>query len=265
MIVCGVPNIVCALILLFCMPESPKFKFANGDEIATLKILETVYSVNMGKPKETFRVKTLIKDGEYLQNHGRRSKNLLQFMWSQTAPLFQHPHLKNTLTICFIQFCIFNTSNGFWSFFPEITNRIAIWTESDPSHVSATLCEILDDTRIVKSLNETIVAPLCVTKLEVSTFANVYILNVIYAIGWTFLAMIINYVGKLAIISTLLFSCAATGVALIFVSHPTVSNYLYIILLCDGLALTVLNVSTVELFPTKFRCVSSTQVTRIYF
>lgn len=254
MIICGIPSIVCALVMLLCMPESPKYTFSDGDEATTLKVLQRVYSINTGNPRETFEVKSLVKDEEYKQGGERKAMNLVQFMWSQTAPLFKHPHLRNTLTICFIQFCIFNSSNGFWTFFPEITNRIAIWKETNPSHGSSTLCEILDQTKTVPSINATN-SVLCVDKLETSTFVNVYILNIVYSLGWLFLSTIINRAGKLVIITTILFSCGISAFAIIFVSQPIVSNFLYLVILTVGLALTVLNASVVELFPTQFRLV----------
>jgi MFS transporter, VNT family, synaptic vesicle glycoprotein 2 len=255
MIVCATPNVVCGLVMLFFMPESPKFTFSHGDEAKTLQILHKVYCCNTGLSKLTFKVKTLVKDEEYQESTGRKSKNLFEFMWLQTLPLFKHPHLRNTLTACFIQFCIFNTSNGFWTFFPEITNRIALW-KNDPSHMTATVCQILDDTQIVTNFNSTVVdLTICVTKLQQSTFKNSYILNFVYLFGWLFLSLIINRVGKLIIITTVLFICGTCGFALIFVSQPVVSSYLYIVILADGLALTVLNASTIELFPTQFRFV----------
>lgn len=247
MIVCGIPSVLSGLIMIF-MPESPKFTFSHGDEQKTIEILQKIYTMNTGNTGESYDVTTLTKDEEF-EDKRTHKMNLFRFMWTQTVPLFKHPHLKNTLTVCFIQFCIFNSSNGFWTFFPEITNRIAVW-ESDVSHVSATVCQILDDTKIIIE-NEN--ATMCVTKMDVSAFQNVFILNCIYCFGWLFLSLIINRVGKLIIITTLLFTCGICGFSLIFVDKPVVSNYLYIVLLAVGLALTVLNASTVELFPTKLR------------
>ncbi len=246
MLVCTVPSVLtgCAMLL---MPESPKFTFSHGNEPGTIEILRKVYTCNTGKSGESFGVTSLMRDDEFEEKNTKKT-NLFHFMWTQTVPLFKNPHLKNTLTACFIQFCIFNSSNGFWTFFPEITNRIAIW-QMDPSHVSSTVCQILDDTNITPNANAT----LCVTKLEVSAFHNVFILNCIYCFGWLFLSLIIDSVGKLIILCTLLFSCGVCGFSLIFVDQPMVSNYLYIILLSVGLSLTVLNASTVELFPTKLR------------
>lgn len=246
MIVCGMPSVLCGLVMFF-MPESPKYTFSQGNEEETLNILGKVYSCNTGKSRESYDVKCLLKDAEF-EERKERKINLFHFMWTQTVPLFKYPHLKNTMTVCFIQFCIFHSSNGFWTFFPEIINRIAIW-QSDSSHVSSTICQILDDTNIISSNNGT----LCVDKLETSAFENVYILNCIYCFGWLFLSLIINRVGKLVIITTVLFTSGICGFSLIFVNQPTVSSYLYIVLLAVGLALTVLNASTVELFPTKLR------------
>lgn len=248
MIICGIPSVLSGCVMLF-MPESPKFTFSHGDEQRTMQILRQIYAWNTGKPAESFAVASLIKDEDFGEKRQKKT-NLFHFMWTQTVPLFKHPHLRNTLTTCFIQFCIFNSSNGFWTFFPEITNRIAIW-QSDPSHASSTVCQILDDTIIIPNDNST----LCVTKLATSAFENVFILNTIYCVGWLFLSLIINRVGKLIIITTLLFSCGICGFSLIFVDQPTVSSYLYIILLSVGLSLTVMNASTVELFPTKLRSV----------
>ncbi|XP_037039784.1 synaptic vesicle glycoprotein 2B-like [Bradysia coprophila] len=249
MIVCGIPGLLSGCVML-CMPESPKFTFSQGKEQETLNILQNIYTCNTGKPAESFDVTSLAKDEEF-EDEKVKQKNLFHFMWTQTVPLFKHPHLKNTLTVCFIQFCVFNSGTGFWTFFPEIINRIAIW-ENDPSHVSSTVCQILNDTKIIPNEN----AELCVTKLENSAYRNIFILNSIYCFGWLFLSMIINRIGKLIIITTLLFTGGVSGFSLIFVDQPMVSNYLYIVLLSVGLSLTVLNASTVELFPTKLRAMA---------
>lgn len=255
MIICGTPSVVCGLIMLFLMPESPKYTLLQGDDAKTLETLKKVFCCNSGQSKLTYKVKTFIKDEESSAGSNQSSKNLFKFMWSQTAPLFKHPHLRNTLTICFIQFCIFNTSNGFWTFFPEITNRIALW-KNEPAHESATVCEILDATQTVTNSTANDVT-VCVTKFQLSTFKNAFILNAIYFFGWLFLSLIINRAGKLIIITTILITCGACGFLLIFVTVPDVSSYLYIVILTVGLALTVLNASTIELFPTQFRFVEN--------
>jgi MFS transporter, VNT family, synaptic vesicle glycoprotein 2 len=256
MIICGTPNIICGLVMLFFIPESPKFMFYQGNDEISLNILKKMYKLNMEKSEESFNVKTFKIEHENEAQADRTSINLLEFMWSQTAPLFKHPHLKNTLTACFIQFCIFNTSNGFWTFFPEITNRISLW-KNDPSHVSATVCQILDDTRINLHPNQTLTDSFsCVTKLELSTYANAIILISLYIVGYIVIAFIINKTGKLVIISFFLFGSAVSSIMLMVVDVPSTLTYIYISMLTVGIAFNVVNASTVELYPTNLRAMA---------
>lgn len=253
MIICGLPSVLCAIAMQIFIPESPKFTFHQGDDAKTLEILTRIYKMNTGKSEEHFKVTSLIRDNNSIET---KPMNLLRFMWSQTAPLFKHPHLKNTLTACFIQFCIFNTSNGFWTFFPEITNRIAIW-RSDPSHVSSTVCRILDDTKFIPKFNETSVDDsLCVTKLELSTYGNAFMLISMYILGYLLIAAIINRTGKLVTISVILFGSAVASFLLIIVDAPLTLPYIYIWMLSVGISANVVNASTVELYPTNLRAMA---------
>jgi MFS transporter, VNT family, synaptic vesicle glycoprotein 2 len=120
LLLCGVPNIICALVLYFAIPESPKFVFTQGDEEKTLKIFQKIFTINTGKPAELYEVKSITKDEEYNMNSQGKSKSFFTFLWSQTKPFFHKTHLKNILTACFIQFSVCNTSNGFWTFLPGL-------------------------------------------------------------------------------------------------------------------------------------------------
>lgn len=251
LIICGFPSVLCGLFMMFYVPESPKFIFSQGDEIKTLHILKKIHKINTGK---VLNVTSLVNEND--EPMERKQMNLARFMWSQTSPLFKHPHLKNTLTACFIQFCILNTSNGFWTFFPEISNRIALWIKSDPSHISSTVCEILEDTTFVPSMNTSVNALNCVTKLELSTYADAFILISCYAIGYLIIAFIINFTGKLSIILFFLLGCAVCSSLLIIVNVPSTLNYIYISMLSVGIAINVVNASTVELYPTNLRAMA---------
>lgn len=181
--------------------------------------------------------------------------NLIQFMWSQTAPLFKHPHLKNTLTACFIQFCIFNTSNGLWTFFPEITNRISLW-RSDPFHITSTVCEILGDTKVIKSNEALNGTTSCITRLELSTYGNAFLLISLYILGYIVIACVINRTGKLAIILFCLCGSAFASFLLTIINAPSSLSYIYIWMLTVGISINVINASTVELYPTNLRAMA---------
>lgn len=74
----------------------------------------------------------ILEEPEMIQNRQRilNNKNyrfpVLKSVWDQTAPLFQSPHVLKTVLLCMIQFFVFKTSNGFFIFFGEIMNKMAV-------------------------------------------------------------------------------------------------------------------------------------------
>lgn len=138
-------------------------------------------------------------------------------------------------------------------FFPNILNRMAEFIDDNPNQ-SATICAMMDSTRInilEVGINSTSVQ--CVNKLELSTFEHAFVLEIFYALGFAIIGLIINSVGKLAIILFVLFGCGLCGFGVIFSTIPLLSIYLYLILLLCGLVVNVVNASTVDLFPTHLR------------
>lgn len=256
MIVVSIPTLICAISMMMIIPESPKFTFTQGREHETLEILEKIYRKNT--KNFDFRIKSLMKDEEFSEGQ-KNWNNIFSYMWIQTKPLFQQPHLYNTLRACFIQFSIFAQSNGFWVFFPEISNGVTIW-KRDHNDESATLCEIFESTRSHKIFGGNSTANIdeniCLTKLELSSFYNFFLLNFAYTFGWLISSLIINRVGKLIIITSILFTSSSCAFLLMFVTNSTISSVLYILVLAVGLALTVLNASTAELFPTQYRAMA---------
>lgn len=143
-------------------------------------------------------------------------------------------------------------------FFPEILNRMADFTK-DNENASITVCGIIDATRSdihIYPQNETAAAPMCINKLQLSTYEHTFVLETFYALGFAIIGVIINYTGKLAIILFVLVGSGSCAIALIFVTIPTLETYLYIVLLACGLAINVVNASTIELYPTNLRAMA---------
>ncbi|XP_070506798.1 synaptic vesicle glycoprotein 2B-like [Chironomus tepperi] len=254
LLMCGVPSVISAIALITLIPESPKYTYARGDESRTLKILQKIYKFNTGRPIEDYEVKCLEKDSEFSEGNDNRSKGFFKFVWYQTVPLFQHPHLKNTLTACYLQFGLCLASNGFFTFFPEILNKVFIWLNDNPSQTS-TVCDILES--YDKNVNiSSIAGDTCVTKLESSTFINVTILTALFSILWLISSVIINKTGKLVIIATILFAGGISSILIMFIEYPRVSIYLYFLLLIANVNMSIVNASTVELYPTTLRAMA---------
>ncbi|CAG9802681.1 unnamed protein product [Chironomus riparius] len=257
LIVCTIPNLISAILLIFLIPESPKYTFSQGDEAKTLEILRDIFRRNTGRSILEYEVKSLIKDKEFNEANSKASKGFFKFMWTQTAPLFKHPHMKNTMTACYLQFSILITINGFWTFFPEIQNKTYIWMANHPSDATSTVCGILESfhhknqtVAAIKSLSH------CTTHLRIDTFINITIISVLYTVGWTVCSFIIDYTGKLLIIVLIMLICGICSALMMFVNIPSISVYLYVILQTAGLNMTIINSSTVELFPTSLRAMA---------
>lgn len=255
LLICGLPSLACALVLIFLIPESPKYSFSQGDEDETLRILQRIYMMNTGKTIQNFEVKRLIKDGEFGESSRFKSENLFKFMWSRSVPLFKRSHLRNILTACFMQFSVCLTSNGFWTFLTEILNKISLWIASSGS--PATVCEIYYS-EMGAPRNATDSKSMCINKLEFGTFLHIYEFSLLYAASYAIMSLSINRTGKLVMILVSTITCGLSAFLLIFLKVPSILSNVYVIMLAAGIAISVVNSSTVELFPTNMRL-------RIYF
>jgi MFS transporter, VNT family, synaptic vesicle glycoprotein 2 len=257
---CSVPNFFCALGLIFIIPESPKFTYSQGNEEKTLEIFKKIYTLNTGKHPDSFEVFSIVKNEEFGENCQKSSQGFFNFMWTQTLPLFKGSHLRNILTACFIQFAVCNTSNGFWTFLPEIMNKISLWYQNEKG--PATVCEVFNSD-YSGLLNETSLIQNCVQKLELSTYIHAFEVDLAFAVCYGAMSMVINKTGKLILILIIVITTGASAFSLIFVNIPMVALYLYLFMILAGLTISVVNASTVELFPTSMRFVQSLKGSKI--
>ncbi|KAG5683093.1 hypothetical protein PVAND_012396 [Polypedilum vanderplanki] len=252
---CSVPSIISAIILITLIPESPKFTYSQGDEAKTLAILQRVYKFNTGKSLNEFKVKNLAKDKEFEAGQSENSKGFFEFMWSQTAPLFQKPHLKNTLTACYLQLGLCVSANSYFTFYPEILNRVYLWLESDPTHITATVCQIYSSFHSNSTVIDEI-PEICITRLEVNVFLNIIMLMFMYAFGWFIMSLIINKTGKLVILVFISFASGMASLSMMFIELPKIATSIYLMVMLASLNMSVINSSTVELFPTNLRAMA---------
>ena len=253
MLMCSLPSLLSVIGMILFIPESPKFTYAQGNETQTLEILASIFKYNTGKSVDEYEVKSLVKDEEFLKKDDK-SVGFLKFMWMQTLPLFKHPNLKNTITACYLQFGVCLAANGFWTFLPETLNKVSIWQEKTES-ASATLCQVLSSFDIKSNVTSLMheEGASCVTKLELSTFTNVTILLLLHTTILLVISFLIRKTGKLVLIVTFMFLCGSASILLMIVQIPTISIFLYFAMLLVIVNMSVINASTVELFPTASR------------
>jgi MFS transporter, VNT family, synaptic vesicle glycoprotein 2 len=136
-------------------------------------------------------------------------------------------------------------------------NKLSLWNKA--SKGPATVCEIFSVNDFVGNLtvaHDVVQIPLCVEKLSFSTFISVYEICISYGIIYAIFSLIINYTGKLILLVGVLVPCGISAFTLIFFNQPVFTSYLYIFMILAGLGISIVNASTVELFPTNMRAMA---------
>lgn len=228
-IVCGLPSLISGLGLL-PVPESPKYVLGQGHQEETIRILQQVYQINGGNRREhlTLQIDAIIEEQESVAS---RMKNfttgtssdgilfVLQSMWTQTVPLFKKGALKITVLASVLQFGIFSNSSGVYLWLPEVLNRMNSFMSENPG-VKWRMCDIITATGkdLLSSTNGTqevnlinhladlnllkntifyiLLQVTCVLQLEPSTYGHGFILEVLYIVGFTLIALVVNRSGK---------------------------------------------------------------------
>jgi VNT family MFS transporter (synaptic vesicle glycoprotein 2) len=117
-------------VLLFYLPESPKFLLSQGKHDEAMCIFRGIFVTNTGKPKELYPVKELLVTNnlkEELECSGQKAhgkyKTMLIDVLDNTKQLFQRPILKFTIISVTINFTFHIGYYGLMMWFPELFNR----------------------------------------------------------------------------------------------------------------------------------------------
>lgn len=102
----SLPSLIFA-ILLYLLPESPKYLLSQGRSAEALEIVKNIHKIN--KPGKEFAVKELFWDDLNVVAKSDGKSNLFKSMWKQTTPLFHKPFLWKTFMLCFLQYGLFTS------------------------------------------------------------------------------------------------------------------------------------------------------------
>ncbi|XP_058839965.1 synaptic vesicle glycoprotein 2B-like [Topomyia yanbarensis] len=261
LVVCSLPCLVSGLALLW-LPESPKFMLHQGDMKAAIDTIQWMHRVNCGKTVSPLFIDLILADEEDKQFEERRAvlssskgfSAMMKLVWDQTAPLFRKPYLNITAIVCFLQFGTYFTSHGLYMFFPEILNQLV---ESHAAGVDrTTVCNVVyTQNRLINS--EVVGDQSCTPQmLNATTYGLSFILEVIYALGFAVIGVLINVVGKLSILVFVFVGCGLSGALMVVVDTPVGGMSLYMILVMAGFGGSVVTAATVDLFPTNLRAMA---------
>uniref|UniRef100_W8BIF4 Synaptic vesicle glycoprotein 2B n=1 Tax=Ceratitis capitata TaxID=7213 RepID=W8BIF4_CERCA len=260
---CGLPGLLCG-VAMFYLPESPKYLLSAGKPEEAIEVLIRMHRVNLKdkEPQTEFTIISLLPDA-YAPVRKEKSlekdKNvfvyIMQLMWHQTAPLFMREHIRKTFLSCLILYIIFFNAHGLYMWFPYVLNIAMQYTEKyeDPKR----LCDII---KFAKSGNLTNVendnTEVCSMQLEMSTYFHSTILEVIYASMLLITMYLVGKFGRKPMLFVFLFVCGTCGILAFSVPVPLLAIYLFVIQLCCGVAVNVVNAIVVEIFPTNLRAMA---------
>ncbi|XP_066995287.2 synaptic vesicle glycoprotein 2B [Anabrus simplex] len=158
--VCGLPSLLTAILLVIFMPESPKFLLAAGREHEAMDVLRHVYAMNSGKEPSHYPVKALKLDAQTIYAAESSSPlAIMKHMWYQTKPIFRPPYILTTVVACFIQFGLYASSNGFLLWIPDLFNRLGQYLILHPNE-TATVCTAINALNQLTLVDDNAVVPL---------------------------------------------------------------------------------------------------------
>lgn len=170
LVICSIPSLIVG-VLLFYLPESPKFLLSIGRFEEALAIFRGIYVTNTGNPPEMYPVKELLIDDQLrqeLEEVKKPIKNKYKRMFvnirDNSKQLFQQPILKFTVVSITINLTFHIGYYGLMMWFPELFNRFDAYSESHPGE-DAGVCQVTN--YVVQQHHETDV---CVDHIPSSVF-----------------------------------------------------------------------------------------------
>ncbi|KAM7350331.1 uncharacterized protein ACRADG_008940 [Cochliomyia hominivorax] len=265
--ICGVSGLVCCIIL-GVLPESPKYLLGLNKSEEVLEILKKMHHKNTKGNKnlkdDIYPITTILPDLETplrkkALDETKSVTAILRLIWDQTAPLFMKEHLRKTFLSSLIQFITFFTAHGFYMWFPYILNSTMLYTQQYDEPLC--LCDIIkfiqsSNFTITNELNDTQIESTCTTKLEISTYKHTITLEVIYVLLMITVIFANKKFNRTPILFVILATSGVFGILSLLINIPLAAIYMLAIMLCSGVATSVMSAIVVDIYPTNLRAMA---------
>lgn len=237
-------------ILLFFLPESPKFLLAQGRHDEALDILKQIHRRNRGEGK-IYPVDRIHLD-ETLLLQENRNDSILKQIWNQTSPLFKSPLLKSTMKTSFMMFSLFASSSGFFMWTPLVLNKLLEFKDQN-----ATVCNIVDKLILTEHQNSSEIETSCnVINVDVKIYEITFFMGSFFSLVYFLNGVIIYQVGKRNLLAFWFILCGLSGILIPYYSNYYVILFLMLIFLTSGCCGSLLSAILVDIFPTNVRAMS---------
>ncbi|XP_058976971.1 synaptic vesicle glycoprotein 2B isoform X1 [Musca domestica] len=270
--ICAIPSLVSGLALSL-FPESPRFLMSQGRTAEALQAFRTIYSLNKGKPKDTFPITKLLDEispEENDVNYEEISISTIEttsvkdqvkdivddFKTKDPSPflaLFQKPFLWLSINVYMLNFCILLGQNTMRLWLPQLFASLREFQEISMESVEHSMCSILEysvnKTGLVKETDSS-----CSVIISSSSYTNnIIVAGACFAV-FLVAGTLINKLGHKRIQIGALIIAGICGFALYWSSTTASTLVITALYACMGsLSATSAVGTSALLFPTSLR------------
>ncbi|XP_014272077.1 synaptic vesicle 2-related protein [Halyomorpha halys] len=255
-----IPNLV-ALILLWRLPETPKFLLIQGHKERTLEVLKNMYAVNHKKREDEYPVLNVILDSIDRDYVGLKDDSSLVWrtvkqMISGMTLLFNRKYIIYTIMSCVLLFTQIGTYNIYILWLPEQLSRMNQYIEINGVY-DETLCNMM-----MSTVNSGENVDDCVLKYDFFSYG--IILGILQFSLGLLVSFFADRIGKKVILVGCLYLASAMSFSLIF------SNLQYLIIaalisvaIMTSVSFPIIMTFIMDFYPTYVRSTASA-VTMIF-
>uniref|UniRef100_T1HJP6 MFS domain-containing protein n=2 Tax=Rhodnius prolixus TaxID=13249 RepID=T1HJP6_RHOPR len=255
-IACTATPLMMLGVWAYTFPESPKFLMEAGDAERALEVLRYMYTKNTGNHYIQYAIQSLGDKGisiigvnnNTVNRPKKTLKSTLANFKAQVKFLFQGQHLKSTLLICFISYCLLAAYYTLMMWFPELFSRFEHFESLHPN-MSTSVCEV---SKVFLS------EPGCTSEVNSQVFKNTLIIGLACIPTSLWLPLCVKRLGPKFFIITCVIVAAIVTAGMYFVQN-SIQNLILsgIFEAFSSLAVVTLYCALVDLFPTNVRTMAS--------
>jgi len=254
---CAVPAFAVSL-LLFSLPESPKFLLKQGRSNQSLKVITDIFHANTGRSKSHFPVDQLEDDSSNSVSEGktaadefgfREKSSAITTVIQNTFALFSRKLWVRTTLMLYINFAIAFGYYGLWLWFPTLFDKLNKYYSAHPN-ATVSVCEITD----YKGTTVTAADNFCGPKPDSTVFTNSIYISLAAAPAniWTVFHM--DKLGrKFFLVASMTLSGASAFLVYLVKSEAANLGVSILFGLVSTSGFNALDCLGIELFPTKLR------------
>ncbi|CAG4946268.1 unnamed protein product [Colias eurytheme] len=236
-----------AAVLLFLLPESPRYLLAaKGPEFA-LPVLAQMFAFNQNAEAGNFPVEKIVTSSMESRSGGfvGAIKNI--------SLMFRPPLLRCVIISHISMFAVFMLSSGLYVWVPDILNSML----SNTSEKSLTICEIIHNKfQAARNASLSVSHGPCESHVSVGVFTISMGMGAVFAITYLAIGLFITKVGRKTFYCSIMFVCGVATVCAALVPQGGAATALLVLALCAGCAASILAAIAVDVFPTALRAMA---------